>query len=391
MGVKRDGPFWLVDMELDGRRRRERFHRRDYPKQSDAVRALLEGRRDKGKSPAPISREGRGADVPALALPPPPPPPVGPTVREEIERWLRESVDLKNSERERIQKRRTLDNRILPMLGDVPLADMTVARVSGWFAAMARTGQKAGTVNQWRACLSAFCSWCVKRGLLEKNPVNAVDKARDHAPREVGAVLTPEEERALLDYLHARPGPWFAMVLSALRLALRPSEVLAMHAEDFDPQTATFRVCRALDVGGAVKTTKGHKATTLPVADDLAPVLAEASATRGGRGPLWTREDGRCLSYDQLHLVLSRAWEALGTAPERAAALTAQSFRRTALTRLAEAGAASFDVRAFARHSSVTTTEKHYVAASAQRLRPLLPGGASVQEARTPAQAEQAD
>lgn len=172
-----------------------------------------------------------------------------------------------------------LDSRILPILGDYTLEELTPAILTDWLiqirndkrkttrkppAELSRDRRKkeerklltakqlekplsVKTALNYYACLSAMLAAAVRLGHLEHNPMDRVKRPKQH--KRPKRILTEEEAIQLLALLRDVPFEQRCMplaILLDLLCALRLGEVDALRYCDVDFRRGTIRVERAL-------------------------------------------------------------------------------------------------------------------------------------------------
>jgi integrase len=160
--------------------------------------------------------------------------------------------------------------RFVADFSDRAIKTLTVREIEDWLHGLDLSPQ---TINNFRAIIGAFFEYAVKRELVEKNPVTAVDKIKviDAAPE----IFTPEQLARLLSTAPAELLPALAIQAFA---GLRTSELLRLDWGELD-QTRGFVTVLA-------KKAKSAKRRLIPIAANLAEwVRPYASMT----GPVWAK------------------------------------------------------------------------------------------------------
>ena len=105
-------------------------------------------------------------------------------------------------------------------LANRPIKGIVAAEIESWLHELALSPQ---SINNYRAIVRAFFEHALKRELVEKNPVNSVDKIKlvDKAPE----IFTPKQLADLL--AAADPSLLPALALQAFA-GLRTAEVLRL-------------------------------------------------------------------------------------------------------------------------------------------------------------------
>jgi integrase len=274
----RDGKCWVTRWREHGRQRSRTFDRRGDAQSWDA-----EVRRRRQLGPLAVQQlTARG----------------GPTLDQWIERrWAPEhGTTLAQSTRERYAN--VYDCHIADPLGDVPLSELTVARLREWQAALGKAGAGAGTVHKARTLLSSVLRHAAESEAIPGNPVSLVrppkashrDAVTPLAPAIVEAIrralLAPPAREVAPSSAGQRkrrryelPAPGTpqsrrrdALIVSLLAYAgLRPGELRALRLGD--ARENTLLIQRAANPDGSIKPTKTehHRAVRLlaPLAQEL--------------------------------------------------------------------------------------------------------------------------
>jgi integrase len=160
--------------------------------------------------------------------------------------------------------------RFVADFSDRAIKTLTVREIEGWLHGLDLSPQ---TVNNFRAIIGAFFEYAVRRELVEKNPVTAVDKIKvvDTAPE----IFTPEQLSRLLNKAPAELLPALATQAFA---GLRTSEVLRLDWGELDQNRGFITV--------SAKKAKTAKRRLIPIAPNLAEWLRPyANMT----GPVWEK------------------------------------------------------------------------------------------------------
>jgi integrase len=235
------------------------------------------------------------------------------------QRWGHEHAEnLEQSTRDRYASVYTC--HVAPWLDEVPLAELTVARLREWQAARVKAEVNPGTIHKARTMLSSVLRHAAESEVIAGNPLTLVrapkagqrDAVQPLAPRIVEAI-----RRALLDppvrevaasrrgqrtrrrYELAPSGTpqtrqRDALIVSLLAYAgLRPGELRALRWADVGK--GTIHVQRAASPDGSIKATKTAQRRIVRLLSPLALELREYQLA-AGRPPeqtlLLPREDG---------------------------------------------------------------------------------------------------
>ncbi len=129
-------------------------------------------------------------------------------------------------------------HQILPLLGHVPLRELSVMQLRQWLAALARQGASPNTRRHALAVLKTALERAVRYELLPGNPARLVDPPRVH--RERRAEITLDTARALLQA--AKGDSLEAAYVVALHIPLRVGEVVGAEWSCFDFEQRLFTV-----------------------------------------------------------------------------------------------------------------------------------------------------
>lgn len=223
-----------------------------------------------------------------------------PTLREWSETWLTQHLSLDASPVTVSNYRYLLRSRILPQLGDLPLSDLTPARLSDWLYNLRKEPRKttrlpdeklkrprrkgeqlitdaqaakplsAKTAQNYLGCVKTMLAAAVRVGLLEYNPADRVQGPKRRKKKK--ATLPEPEVIALLQLIITEADTSLKLaVLLAMLCSLRLGEVGALKYSAIDWDAGTITVDRALKYTPAdgafiaeTKTEAGDRVITLP-------------------------------------------------------------------------------------------------------------------------------
>jgi integrase len=361
-----------------------RWASRTFEKQGEAKAWIseAEGRRRRGKA-VEASRE-----------------PLGKYLR----RWLDDIAAPTIRPNTLAQYRWNLDRYIIPVLGGLPLAELSAGDIAAVYSGMRDRGLSERSVKLTHAVLRRALRWAVSDGLLWRNPADAVELPRRR--RTEKRAMNPDEARAFVEAAaETRHGCLFTVLLLT---GMRPSEAFALRwgdLEGLDGPEPVANVRRALvryversDDGPSrsgwrfdePKTEAGRR--VVPLAPALVPMLtaqrAEVAKRRLKAGSAWqdfdlifTGEDGGPLDVSSIRRQFAKVCASAGladveTLPARARRgahgpmpkprtkvkpwFTLYSLRHTAASLLARAGTAPKVAAAILGHADVSTTLSVY-------------------------------
>lgn len=222
----------------------------------------------------------------------------GPTLDWWIEhRWAPEhAATLEQATRDRYAS--VCKCHIVDSLGDVPLVELTVARMREWQAALGRAGTSAETIHKARTLLSSVLRHAAESEAIPGNPISLVrapkanqrDAVSPLAPATIEAIALALRQPAAREIAASPPGQRprrryelpppgtpqtrrrDALIVSLLAYAgLRPGELRALRWEDVHEHT--ILVQRAGNPDGSIKATKTGRRRAVrllaPLAQDL--------------------------------------------------------------------------------------------------------------------------
>lgn len=198
------------------------------------------------------------------------------TLREWSKEWLTKHQP-DNSAVTISNYRQLLNSRILPLLGDVPLQDLTPARLTDWMLTVRSSPRKttrlpdeqlsrprrksekllppsklsqplsAKTLLNYYGCMSSMLQVAVRMGYLEYNPMDRVQRPKQKKKKQI-PVNEQKAVQLLRDIMNVDETQrcYRTAVLLALTCSLRLGEVGGLMWSDFDYYAQTLNVSRAL-------------------------------------------------------------------------------------------------------------------------------------------------
>ncbi|MBV1770106.1 MAG: site-specific integrase [Candidatus Desulforudis sp.] len=333
--------------DADGKKQVERFSGKSYEEVLEKMDAAKSDRR-KGILTEPTSKE---------------------TVKDFLERWLRDSV--KHSVRPHTYRsyENNVRNHIVPETGSISLKKLTPAQIQQLYAKKLESGLSPRSVQDMHAILYRALKQAAKWGFVPRNVCDAVDRPK--VERQEMQVLDGEQVKQLLK---AAAGDRLeALYVLAVTTGMRQGEILGLSWPNVDLDKGVIRVRQQLQwlpkVGFAFsepKTKKGLR--TIPLTATAVTALKKHRA-RQNEGRLALGEAWR----DEHDLVFTTT---IGT-PIDGTNLVPQSFkpllkkaklpgirfhdlRHTAATLLLQAGVHVKVVSEMLGHASITLTLDTY-------------------------------
>ncbi|AZV00830.1 tyrosine-type recombinase/integrase [Mycobacterium phage Malec] len=283
------------------------------------------------------------------------------TVKEYIEKWIDERG---SAESTKYLDRLHAKNRIYPVLGDTPIAELTPALVRTWFAGM---GSKYPTARRHAyGVLHKVCNTAVEDKLLPENPCRLEMKA---APERDVEALTPEE----LDIVAGEVFEHYRVAVYILAwTSLRFGELIELRRKDIDDdgETMRFRVRRSAKrvgnkiVVGDTKTARSKRPVTVP--PHVAAMIREhmADRTKMNKGPealLVTTTQGNRLSKSAFTRSLKKGYAKIGRTD-----LRIHDLRAVGATFAAQSGATTKELMVRLGHTTPRMAMKYQMASEAR-------------------------
>ncbi len=245
--------------------------------------------------------------------------------------------------------------------GVAVLAELDVPVLRSWLARLRTQGAARSTLARRAAAARTFTAFCVRRGLLDRDPGAALGTPRGH--RRLPQVLQPDEARELVTAVAGGdPASLRDRALLELLYAsgIRVSELCGLDVDDVD---LGRRVVRVLG--------KGAKERTVPVGVPAATAVEDwlhegrPRWARAGSGPaLLLGARGARLDPRTARRVVHARLAAVPGAPD----LGPHGLRHSAATHLLEGGADLRSVQELLGHATLASTQI-YTHVSVERLR----------------------
>lgn len=157
------------------------------------------------------------------------------SVREAAATWLTDHVEARRKPSTVRNYRLAIEQHVVPAVGTLAIGDLSTADVARLHAKLKATPYQA---NRVVAALSAFCSWCERRGYrpARSNPCYGLERYREQGHRRY---LSADEYARLGQALRAtRTESGASPALTAIELLLltgcRPAEILTLQWEHVD-------------------------------------------------------------------------------------------------------------------------------------------------------------
>lgn len=236
-----------------------------------------------------------------VVKPTPPPTKAVPRLKDFSETFLQVSR-LHNKPSSVASKEGILCQQLLPAFGELPLDEITYAKIEDFKLAKVGEGLTKKTVNNYLAVLRRLLVIARKRGHITVVPELEWLKAL----KPTFDFFNFEEARRLIE---AADPAWRSMLVVALRTGMRQSELVGLRWEDVDLKAGRLLVRQAI-VRGHVGPPKNGRPREIPLSDDA---LSALKAERHLRGPLvFCEPDGRHFTHTALKWPIWRACKRAG-------------------------------------------------------------------------------
>jgi integrase len=296
--------------------------------------------------------------------------PTGETVQQWVDRWLewRSTRGLSTTSHDRGR----LNNYVLPLLGPLPIRDVTRDDIERVVESLDRCialpeddkdriSWKTAS-NVWVLVTKAFKdSVAAKQRDIRVRPddPSAGVAGPDHGDRKSKVYLYPSEFLQLVSSgIDIRFRILFAV---AVYTFARAGELEALVPDDLDLEHGVLHINKAIDrETGKVKSTKGGEARRIPIEPRLAPLLKRLMQERTGPSLLWMpdNEDRAILLRQHLAQVGARRAD-LFADNDRQKHITFHDLRATGITWMAVRGDDPLRIKQRAGHKAFSTTEMY--------------------------------
>lgn len=160
----------------------------------------------------------------------------GVLLREYLPAWLARHSHLATSTRHTC--RGHIDNHLVPVLGDKPVAALTARDVHLLHETLASWGHSPGLIHRVHATLSSALTAAVREGLVDRNPARGVTPPRRDV--FIGTTWSLPQVRTFL--AATRSDPWAVLWRLAIITGLRRGELLGLRWHDVDLDAALLQV-----------------------------------------------------------------------------------------------------------------------------------------------------
>ena len=289
-------------------------------------------------------------------------------MREALERFLSELAAQRRASPLTVTAYRRDVARLLDLAGGpgrpVAPADWTRELLERGLRDLYRTRHSPGSAARALAAWRSFSRFCVRRGVIARDPARAV--AFPRLPRRLPRTLPAPDLKAALDRLGAagdRAAPRDGALLElAYSSGLRLSELVGLNRGDLDARAGLVRVRG-----------KGRRERVVPVGEKALAALGRYLADAGAAGPpvagardepVFRGPSGRRLSRRTVQNVVKRRLSAVA----HGLGVTPHALRHSFASHLLDAGADLRAIQELLGHRSLASTQV-YTHVSRARLR----------------------
>ena len=254
----------------------------------------------------------------------------------------------------------------------VKIGDLDVRTLRRAFAAISH--QSAATISRTWSTWNQLFTFLVADGVIEGNPMAAVEKPRVPKSRPKSITGDDSVERLLKVAAAGRKNardPWperdLAVIVTLVTCGLRLAELLELTMRSIDgPEDE-----RVLAVRG-----KGNKERTVPLEPEVETIITSYTLSRLRRFPgriaadaaLFVDNRGEGMKRGALQYMVEQLYREAGIRSRVPSGALVHALRHTFATSLARNGASGTELQRLLGHESLATTQR-YVDATAREVR----------------------
>ena len=204
------------------------------------------------------------------------------TLRQFSERVFMPAKIVQISENTRSSFQGCLDNRILPVLGDMKMPDIAPANITAFLLDIQTEGLSHGSVIKHYTVLHSLFKMAYMNDVIEKNPMDKVIRPKprkDEIKHDEVEAYTAAEVASIMECLSNESLKWQALIRLLIDTGIRRGECcgLQWYCVDFDNNTIMVanNLCYTPQKGVYLDTPKNGKTRTIDVDPDVMKMLRQ--------------------------------------------------------------------------------------------------------------------
>ena len=244
------------------------------------------------------------------------------------------------------EKRRILDNHLIPAFGELRLDEIRARDIDRYVTRKHAAGLSTSTITNQLIVLKRMLNVARRWELVERVP-------EIPTPKKPGRTdfLSKAESKALLEEAEDQ---WRPLLLLGLRTGLRLGELRGLRWRDVDLDGGKVRVEQSVTNAG-IGTPKSGKGRSVPLARDIRAVLAARQGRCKPDALVFAQEDGSPLA----HITISRALRRAASGAGIGRKVTPHLMRHTFASHAVLAGVPIRVVQEWLGHSDISITMRY--------------------------------
>lgn len=230
------------------------------------------------------------------------------------------------------------------------------------------------TLNKDRILLNEIFSEALKRDIINKNPMEKVDKPKSKKQTRKIRALTVDEQKKLVEVLTGEDIKYSAQMLISLFTGMRMGEVNALQVQDVNLKSGRIDISNTVSSDNTnngkayINTTKTEAgARSIPLPESIKRLVLACIAFKKRDDLLFIRKDGRIITTNQVNSEFSRICKKYNIIDDTVKGdVTLHSLRHTYATRAIESGFNAKSLSKLMGHTDVSITLNTYADAFEQ-------------------------
>ena len=210
------------------------------------------------------------------------------TLRQYVDGVFMPRKELSFSENSKANYRQILDKHILPVLGAIPMGEVTPAMLDNLLLSFQKQGYAHSSCAKMHMILGGVFKMARKDSTISSNPMELVDcpsaRKDEHVQDESEKAFTVQELTYILDCLRHEPLKWQAYVHLVSDTGLRRGEACGLQWADIDWKSSTITVRHNLQytksAGVYLTNPKNGKARTVDIGPEVIELLKQLRAAQ---------------------------------------------------------------------------------------------------------------